>query len=407
MADPSSIQQGTGRATRAGFASRTFRLYVASLLVASRGVALGALVGCAQVLGIPSDPEVVPSPPPVQALSTSDADGVSSAMAPGSGGAPADPTGVEPDTSSSDDVIPPENVSGIPPEDLGPLPAGPLVIEPDASAPEDGDDGVLQPPPEETCDDGVERVPIDVVFIVDNAAGMRTAATRFEGAVPDFAEVLDVEGVDYRLILLSRHRQGARDDDELSATATCIAAPVSGVADCPSERPAPGPRFFPYSTSIDAAGSLDQALAAFSQPDVFGVTSVGWSEWLRLGSRKVFIEISDGDSTLPGSEFVSALARAAPEHFNAELENPGFVFHSIIGVSQKRNALDIYAPDEPIESGVCSGDGTNPANAGEGLQELSRATQGLRQSICPATVMSLRLQVIAIDVVRRSFAACE
>jgi hypothetical protein len=402
MVDTSSIRQASGLAAQARVTGPMFRLRGAT-----RIVALGAFVGCAQLLDIPSDPEVVPPPPaPVQAQSASGEEVAASPSAPGSSDGSVDGS-VDAGAPSSEGVVPSPSFLGSKPDEPGSPPAGPPALRPDGGALESGDDGVLEPLPEDACDDGFERVPIDVLFIVDNSAGMSAAAARFEDALPTFAGVLDAEEVDYRLILLSRHRQGARDADELSATAICVEAPLSGLEDCPSERPALGPRFFPYSISIPTLGSFDQVLAAFSQPDLFGLTSVGWSEWLRLGSRKVFIEISDGDSTLIGSEFVSALAGASSQHFSADIDNPGFVFHSIIGASQKRDALDIYQPDEPIEPGLCAGDGTNPANAGEVFQELSRSTGGLRQSICPATVMGLRLQVLALDVIRRSFAACD
>jgi hypothetical protein len=205
---------------------------------------------------------------------------------------------------------------------------------------------------------------------------------------------------------LSRHRREARSASDAASTSVCVAAPVSGLAECPSERPVPGPRFFPYSIKIDETDSFDRALEAFSSPDPFGLTQIGWSEWLRVGARKVFIEITDDDAALPSVEFVHALAAAAPEHFNADPTRPGFIFHSVLGVAQKGLALDLYAPEEPIEPDVCTGAGTSPDNSGPVYQELSRATGGLRQSICPAGVLDLRLLILAADVVRRSVVEC-
>jgi hypothetical protein len=235
---------------------------------------------------------------------------------------------------------------------------------------------------------------------------MAAADSELEEALPRFAAQLDNDLVDYRIILLSRHREDDRDDSDEASASVCIAAPLGGVPSCPSPQPGLGPRFFPYSITIDSGDSLDRALAAFSEPDPFGLTRLGWSEWLRLDARKVFIEISDSDSALPSREFASALASRAPEHFGVEPESPGFVFHSIIGLIQKGGALNVYFSEEPLEPSVCNRSGSDPDNAGAVYQELSRSTGGLRQSICPANAMSQRLQVLAVDVVLRSFAAC-
>jgi hypothetical protein len=244
------------------------------------------------------------------------------------------------------------------------------------------------------------------VFIVDNSGSMVAVDREFEAALPGFASELDDEGVDYRIILISRHRDEDRSASEEASTSVCVAAPLGGSDACPSPAPALGPRFFQYSTKIGGTDSFAQVLAAFAAPDPFGLTSSGWSEWLRPGARKVFIEISDADSATPSAEFVSALAAAAPVHFAADAANPGFVFHSIVGMSRRVLTLDVYGPDEAIRSGVCSGGGSAPANAGEIYQELSRSTGGLRQAICPADAMPLRLSVLRVDVTRRGVEAC-
>ena len=278
----------------------------------------------------------------------------------------------------------------------------PPAARPDAGAPDAGSEAS----PEVPCEGRFDRVPVDVVFIVDNSASMAAVDGAFEAALPGFVARLEDEGVDQRVILLSRHRREARSASDAASTSVCVSAPVSGLAECPSERPVPGPRFFPYSIEIGNTDSLDRALEAFSSPDPFELTQIGWSEWLRVGARKVFIEITDDDSALPNVEFVDALAAAAPEHFNADPSRSGFVFHSVLGVVQKARALDLYAPDEPIEPDVCSGVGTDPDNSGRVYQALSRATGGLRQSICPVDALDARLLVLAADVVLRSVVEC-
>jgi hypothetical protein len=407
MANASPHGQDSRRALRARCAERARRVRRAG-----KFAALGATLGCAQVLGIPSDPEVAPSSSPSQALSTpsSEAGAEASPDAQGSSEMPGESAASNGDTDS-EELVRREKVSGIDgasdtaPDDpeLSESPALGL----DAGAPAGGGDDVgAEPPPVDPCPGEFDRVPVDLVFIVDNSQGMAAADGEFEAALPGFATLLDNDRVDYRIILLSRHRREARASSTEAKTSVCVAAPLSGLAACPSAEPALGPRFFPYDIEIGATDSLSQALATFSEPDPFGLTGSGWSEWLRPDARKVFIEISAADSALAGAEFVGALAAAAPAQFSAEPATPGFAFHGIIGLIQKNLALDLYRADEAIEPRVCDGDGSNPDNAGEVYQELSRSTGGLRQSICPADAMNLRLLVVAADVVRRSFLGC-
>jgi hypothetical protein len=370
--------------------------------------AIGVLVGCAQLLDIPPDPELAVAPAP--RLTAEEVAGDGADRAPPDADAAAAAASTEPASEAagapgSDGVVPAGDVAGIA-EGTEPRisPVPPATAAPDAL-----DAGVVDAsavaPSAAPCE-GFERVPIDVVFIVDNSGSMAVEVAAFEQALPAFVERLDGDDVDFRIILLSRHR---RDDPDVSAeasTSVCISAPVAGLDACPSDRPVPGPRFFQYSVKIDATDSLIHLLQTFSRPDPFGLTRIGWSEWLRAGSRPVFIEISDADSELAASELTSALSAAAPERFGADPAAPTFVFHSVVGVRQRALGLDIYGPGEPIVPGVCDGEGSNPDNAGEVYQELSRLTGGLRLSICPAGAIGSRLQALATAVALHSLRPC-
>jgi hypothetical protein len=356
-----------------------------------------AAVACGEVLGIPSKPELVPPAPPSRASSVSVLDENPDAAPPPDGANGGG--GTRTDGGSSRDGIDGEST------ERGPLPGlDPSVTDRDAGATSSRDAAL--PEPGEECPNPPLEVPIDVIFIVDNSGSMAAVHREFEVALPDFARALDDGGVDYRIILISHHRNAARNASEEASTSVCVSAPLGGPAACPSSAPALGSRFFQYSTRIGGTNSFAQVLAAFTTPDPFGLTSAGWSEWLRSGARKVFVEISDANSVTPSIEFVDGLAAAAPEHFAPDPSNPGFVFHSIVGISQRTLTLDVYGPDESIRSAVCSGGGSEPANAGEAYQELSRSTGGLRQSICPADAMSLRLSVLRLDVANRSVEPC-
>jgi hypothetical protein len=365
-----------------------------------RAAVLGACLSCAQVLGIPSDPELAAPPaaqddqPPSRGVAEKPSPaGIDD---PAANGAPSSSPGDD-RGAGSDGVLPPESVGSIDTSESRPA-------APDPGAPLDGADAGVGPVPPR-CDDR-ERVPLDLVFIVDNSGSMPEETESFEQALPSFVAQLEEGEVDYRIILLSRHRRDERSASLEASTSVCVAAPLSELAECPSARPAPGPRFFQYSIKMDDDDSLQRVLQAFDAPDPFGLTEIGWSEWLRSGARTIFIEITDADSALSADDFTTALQAAAPASFGSDATRPGFVFHSITGVTQKALGPSLYLADEPIEPAVCEGTGSNADNAGVVYQELSRSTGGLRAPVCPPDALGLRLEALASDATLRSIPGC-
>jgi hypothetical protein len=232
---------------------------------------------------------------------------------------------------------------------------------------------------------------------------MAEECAAFELALPRFVERLSDGGVDYSIILVSRHRRDARGSSDEADTSVCVAAPVSGLAACPSESPALAARFFHHSIKLDATDSFARLLESLTEPDPFDLNVAGWSEWLRPAARKIFIEITDADSDTSASDFTSDLRAAAPEHFGSDA--PSFVFHSVVGLAPKASN-GAYEPGEPLVAETCSGPGSSIDAAGTEYQALSRATGGLRLSICPPEALESSLDVLAEDTLARSVVAC-
>jgi hypothetical protein len=367
-----------------------------------------ALAGCAQVLGIPPDPElsepIVPGAPDAGSIEVDVDASVGSVPEPDVGSTPGTSNG---DGVGSDNVLPPGSVGGIsgstqqPVAGGGPDASAPAPLEPiDAGVPADAGSDALP------CEGLLGRVPTDLILVVDNSGSMAAETAAFEAALPGFVARLDDDSVDYRIILITRHREEARSASEEASTSVCVAAPVSGLSACPGPRPVPAERFFPYSIKIDANDSFERILESLTAPDRFALTERGWVEWLRPEALKIFIEITDADSSMSVADFLAQLSVASPEFFPPPPAPPSFVFHSILGIAQKPLVPDIYSADEPIETGVCSGEGTTPDDAGVVYQELSRETGGLRLSICPLDAMSGRLAALATDVALRSVRVC-
>jgi hypothetical protein len=248
----------------------------------------------------------------------------------------------------------------------------------------------------------IARLPVDIIIALDNSGSMDDEARAVEANINvNFASILQQTGVDYRVILVSEHRE--RD---LQDTAICILSPLSSLTSCPSDQPGPSDRFFQYATEIDSSDSFDVLLETYDgqREDDFELAPNGWREWLRPGSQKVFVEITDDDANTPAAEFVDALTALAPEHFGADPSQPAFVWHSIVGLAPLPIATDPYFPADPIEERECTGD---VFNAGTTYQELSRSTGGLRFPICEFGGYDAVFQRIAENVVSTSGGACD
>jgi hypothetical protein len=246
------------------------------------------------------------------------------------------------------------------------------------------------------------RTPVDIIIAIDNSGSMDDEARAVEENLNvNFAAILEQSGIDYRVILVTEHREREGQD-----TAVCIASPLSNLPACPSEAPGPTERFFHYATDINSRNSLDVLLETFNgdSQDDFGLAPLGWSEWLRPGAKKTFLEITDDDSNVPALEFASALTALAPEQFGPDPSQLAFVWHSIVGLAERATATEPYSPADPIETRECTG---NVFNAGATYQELSRLTGGLRFPICEFAGYDSVFRSIATDVVLGSRSVCD
>jgi len=246
------------------------------------------------------------------------------------------------------------------------------------------------------------RQPVDIVVVMDNSGSMSDEAQSVEANLNvNFAQTLDDSGVDYRLILVSRHRSS-----DGQRTSACITKPLSGLAQCPADQPAFGPRFFQYSVEVGSHDSLSLLLDTYdgTQADEFDLAPNGWSKWLRADSRKVFLEITDDESRTEAASFLSDLMALAPEQFGANGAPTKLVWHSIIGLAAKGVATEPYLPAEPVQDSECQGNSV--FSPGPTYQDLSRLTGGLRFPICEFDGYDRVFQAIASDVATRSQLAC-
>jgi cysteine-rich repeat protein len=264
-------------------------------------------------------------------------------------------------------------------------------------------------------------LPVDVIMVIDNSGSMTEEIQAVQNNInTNFAKILDAAGVDYRVIVLSRH-------GKLSDQSVCIEAPLSGVpmGGCanPPVQPAFAARFFHYSREIASTDPWCRILGTVDgdEDDEFGLAVDGWQQWLRPDSFKTFVELSDdraqcnlgnviyadtntfAGSTAAAAKFDAALRALLPQHFGDSPQNRNYRWHSIIGLAYNNPPDAPYQPKDPFVTSKCP-EGVNP---GYGHQALSILTDGTRFPLCNTASYDAVFQTIADDVIGSAKLACE
>jgi hypothetical protein len=261
--------------------------------------------------------------------------------------------------------------------------------------------------------------PVDILIVLDNSGSMHEEMGAVEKNINEnFANVLGTSGVDYRVILLSRHRRGARTTGETEAnTSVCVTQPLSGLLTCPADLPVFTDRFYQYGQKIESFDALNWVLDAYDTPpsnsDGKKLAPNGYSPWLRAGAKKVILVLTDDnegnsgdDNPLTIPQFLQGLSQLSSAHFGTA-EAPTFVFHSIIGVQEKPDPTQAYLPTEPVQVAKCTGNGASIPDSGRLYQELSIKTGGLRFPICQFPSYDAVFKRIAEDVTVKTSLRCD
>jgi hypothetical protein len=236
------------------------------------------------------------------------------------------------------------------------------------------------------------REPVDIIVVLDNSGSMAEEMGAAEENINvNFATILDQAQTDYRVILLSRHRQGDRDAEEEYSTSICVSTPLSGLASCPSESPTFSDRFYQWGGKIESFDALNWMIDAYDtapeNDDAAELAPNGYGEWLRPGAKKVFVVMTDDDESnddedtpLTVDAFLAGLTAKDPAFGTAAA--PTFNFHSIIGVKEKADPTAAYDATEPLVEEECTGNGADIEATGATYQQLSILTDGLRFPLC-------------------------
>jgi hypothetical protein len=263
--------------------------------------------------------------------------------------------------------------------------------------------------------------PVDVIIVIDNSGSMTEEIQAVQNNInANFANILDGEGVDYRVILLAKH-------GPLSDQSVCIEAPLSGIAmgNCanPPAQPVNAERFFHYSREVASTDAWCRILRTVNgvEDDDFDLAIGGWQQWLRPDSFKTFIELSDdraqcnangtaytdtntlAGSTAAANKFDAALRTLYPQHFGASPQTRNYRWHSIVALAFNNPQDKPYQPQDPFVVEKCP----QGQNAGYGHQALSMITGGTRFPLCNTNSYNAVFQTIADSVINSAKLTCE
>jgi hypothetical protein len=227
------------------------------------------------------------------------------------------------------------------------------------------------------------RLPVDIIFVVDNSGSMSPAVTAVQTGLNDFSTKIDASGLDYHIVLLSlRSATNPVTVNGKNRYGFCIAPPLAGGSNCDD-----GPRFVHSSADILSVQPLEQFLGNLGQ--TAGYTSTdsrggdkNWRPFLRDNATKSIVVISDDNSRITQTQFETFAGGSNP--YNTTTLPPGILDASWSGLFANYMFSAIYgwgSATDPTVSCTYSG-GTMPASPGANYTTLVANTGGVRAKIC-------------------------
>ncbi len=286
----------------------------------------------------------------------------------------------------------------------------------------------------------IERLPVDIIWVVDNSSSMAPAISEVQSGMNAFAARLGESDLDYRLIVLSLRGVGETTVGGSRRFRMCVPPPIGG-ADCADN----APRFHQIEVDIKSTQPLEQILGTLAQ--TAGYTegqergSRPWLDLLRPEATKSFVVVTDDNArlcngprgcdltgspwtcTVPGSrpfdeasDFEtypggvspwSAAVQMGPGLLAPAYDFPdtgplfeGYVFNAIYGWGDDT--------DDAVFCGTCGTSGADVSSPGPTYSALVRRTGGVRAQLCDGpAAWGPFFDALATNVVETSRIDCE
>ena len=255
----------------------------------------------------------------------------------------------------------------------------------------------------------VERLPVDIIWVVDNSISMAPAIDEVIRGLNTFAALVGSRGLDYRVVMLSlRNVQRNVTVPDGRRYAVCIPAPLAGDARCGN-----GPRFLHSSVDVRSTQPLEQLLGTLGQ--TMGYTASDprggepWREFLRPEASKSFVVVTDDQSRLTADQFETFRGGTNPNSRTFDLP-PGLLDPSWEGLFDNYAFSGIYGWGDERDPAVrCMyPTGGSAAASGAVYTTLVNRRGGVRARLCDgSSAWAPFFDRIATAVERSSRIACD
>lgn len=255
----------------------------------------------------------------------------------------------------------------------------------------------------------VERLPVDIIWMVDNSVSMAPAIDQVITGLNRFASLVGSRGLDYRVVMLSL-RSPERQVTVMGSNryAVCIPRPLAGDDRCGN-----GERFLHSSVDIRSTQPLEQLLGTLGQTR--GYTAIdprggeAWRHFLRPNATKTLVVVTDDQSRLSAQDFETFRGGTNPNSSQFSLP-PGLNDPSWEGLFRGYTFNGIYGWGSETDPGArCSyPNGTTPPASGSVYTALVNSTRGVRAQLCAgASAWTPFFNNIATAVERTARMACD
>ncbi len=255
----------------------------------------------------------------------------------------------------------------------------------------------------------LERLPVDIIWMVDNSSSMAPAIEQVIAGLNNFANLVGTRGLDYRVVMLSLRNVTRRVTVGGSARYTvCIPRPLAGDDRCGN-----GERFFHSSVDVKSTQPLEQLLGTLGQTRGYtaGEQRGGeaWRSFLRAEATKTIVLLTDDQSRLSPDDFERFRGGTNPNNSGLTLP-PGLLDASWGGLFTGYTFSAIYGYGSEADPGArCTyADGSQPPSAGPAYSTLVTRTGGVRARVCDgAALWSPFFERVATAVERASRIQCD
>ncbi|MEZ4231482.1 MAG: hypothetical protein R3B89_20055 [Polyangiaceae bacterium] len=239
----------------------------------------------------------------------------------------------------------------------------------------------------------VEKLPVDIIFVVDNSESMEAATIEVKNGINNFAMQIGSKDLDYKVIMLSlRGKSPVNNGGNNVLYPVCVPQPLAGDSNCGN-----GAHFFHSSINMLSTQPLEQFLGTLGDTSRYTVgeqrgpetaADANWQAQLRADATRTIVLVSDDNSRLTADQFEhwagggNWSTQTLPQ---GAVLPPGILDSSWNGLFDDYIFSAIYGWGSETDASVtCSYGGSqqDPPASGEVYTDLVKRTGGVRAQIC-------------------------